>query len=82
MGSDMKVFMERVIQADRKTNAKALRQWSACLVQGIARKPVWLQGSDQWEEWWKMLPEKYVEAIYYNRGAQRKNFGFYSVYDR
>lgn len=82
MGSDMKVFMERVIQADRKTNAKALRQWSACLVQGIARKPVWLQGSDQWEEWWKMLPEKYIEAIYYNCGAQRKNFGFYSVYDR
>lgn len=29
MGRDMKVFMERVIQADGKTNAKALRQWSA-----------------------------------------------------
>ena len=54
----MKIFMERVIQAEGKTNAKALRQWSACLVKGIARKPVWLQGSDQWEGWQKMLPEK------------------------
>ena len=48
MWRDVEIFMERVIQAQGKTNAKALRQWSGRLVKGIARKPVYLQWGDKW----------------------------------
>lgn len=60
---DAEIFTERVIQAQGKTNAKALRQWSGRLVKGIARKPLHLQ----WVisgEWQRMLPEKEVEAVH------------------
>jgi len=45
---DAEIFTERVIQAQGKTNAKALRQWSGRLVKGIAKKPLHLQWGDKW----------------------------------